>query len=276
MDVLAGIAAARGKGVPGRPGLDRSLVTTGYLLSVPDAKGICAVSVLGSEPIDGVPAVPGDYTAVTSVRVLLDGGRPVQVLGPAGSIPVAAVSGATSTLPPPPAATTSTTVTVSKVILPTVSGTWRVPRASWGRWGDSADVYQGNSGESGQLWGLACYGEQITGLGASAILSATVTLAQNGGSGYSGNWVATVRGCASGTLPGTAPTYLGDTATATLPGAGKDGVAVDCVLPATVREQLRTGTTKSLGLVGAPYGATYGAGRRGNAWALALTYQLTT
>ena len=151
-----------------------------------------------------------------------------------------------------------------------------MPRASWGRWGDSADVYQGNSGESGQLWGLACYGEQITGLGASAILSATVTLAQNGGSGYSGNWVATVRGCASGTLPGTAPTYLGDTATATLPGSGKDGAAVDCVLPATVREQLRTGNIKSLGLVGAPYGATYGAGRRGNAWALALTYQLTT
>lgn len=207
-----------------------------------------------------MPAVPGDYTGITSVRVLLDGGRPVQVLGPAGSIPVAALSGATPALPPPACRDHVDDGDRLEVILPTVPGTWRVPRASWGRWGGSADVYG------------ATLASRVSSGGSPATASRSPAWAPRRscprpspgakrGLGYSGNWVATVRGCASGTLPGTRPTYLGDTATAALPGAGKDGVAVDCVLPATVREQLRTGSTKSLGLVGAPYGSTYGAGR---------------
>lgn len=267
MDVLHHIASNRGKAPGPRPGRDRALTTVGYLLTVPDAKGLCTVSVNGSEPIAGVPATPGTYTGVTAVTVLLDPqGRPVHVLGAAGSLPMV--------LAPAPVATTSTASTATAVILPTQAGTWRVPRASWGRWGDAGDVYQGDSGSSGQLWGLACYGDQITALGASSITSAVVTLVQLG-TGFSATWAARVQGCASGTLPATAPTYTGETATGTMPGASKDGTAVDITLTAAMREGIRTGAIRSLGLTGAAYGATYGAGRRGNAWALALAYTIT-
>lgn len=270
MDVLAAIYDQRGTTPPARAGADTTLIATGYLVTPPTSKNLCTVSVNGSSPIQ-VPAVPGVYTNVSTVRILLHHGAPVQVLGPAGAIPVGG-----SGLPTPPPATTTTVTRASRVVLPQASGTWRVPRAAWGRWGEYADVYQASASDSGQLWGLATYGDQVPALGASTITRAVLSLVQMGTSGISGAWTAVVQGSPAGSLPGTAPTYTGGTVSVSMPGRGYDNQVRTVELTAAMREALRTGSIKGLGLTGSTYGITKGAGRHGQAWALALDYEVTT
>ena len=265
MDVLAAIHANRGTVSP----LSPTWVVAGYLTTAPDADYLCAVSIFGSEPIPGVPATPGTYTGVTTVRVLVQDGRPVHVLGPAGSLPVGGPGG----LPAVPPSTAGQTQTVTRTITPTASGTYRVSRGTWSNWGTTGNVYQGSTTESGQLWGLACYGDTITAIGATSITAATLTLAQNPDTGYTGAWTASVRGSASGSLPSGAPSFAGDTVTVSMPGRGVSGTrTVD--LAANMREALRTGAARSLGLVGAPYGGTLGLGFHGAAWSLSLTCEV--
>ena len=262
MDLLAAIHS--------RPHVERpsvTAVTTGILLVEPDVDYLAVVSVHGSEPIHGVPAVAGAYAGVTTVRVLAVDGRPVQVLGPFGSTSVGVGAGS---IPPPPPESSGATQSVTRVITPTQSGTWRVVRGSWGRWGAAADVYQASTAESGQLWGLACYGDTITSAGFASISRAVLTLAQLG-TGYSDPWVATVRGSASGSLPSSAPTYTGDTVSVTMPGRSAAGQTRTVELAAGMREGLRTGSIRSLGLTGGAYGGTLGLGNHGAAWALSLT-----
>ena len=244
-------------------------VVAGYLLAEPDAQNLCSVSVNRSEPIPGVPAIPGVYAGVTVVRVLMQGGRPVLCLGPAGSIPVADTTPGAVTLPPPPPSTAGQTQTVTRTITPTATGTYRVPRGQWGRWGDAADVYQGSNGDSGQLWGLATYGDSITSAGFVSITSGTLTLAQATHTGLSGAWTATVQGSSS--VPsGGAPSLAGATFTVGMPGRSVAGTR-SAAIPGALLEELRTGAKRSLGLVGAPYGVTLGLGRHGQAWVLSLT-----
>ena len=244
-------------------------VVAGYLIAEPDAQNLCSVSVNRSEPIPGVPAIPGVYAGVTVVRVLMQGGRPVLCLGPAGSTPVGTPDPGTPTIPPPPPTTAGQTKTITRTITPTRTGTYRVPRGMWGRWGDAADVYQGSNGDSGQLWGLATYGDSITAAGFVSITSGTLTLAQATHTGLSGAWTATVQGSSS--VPsGGAPSFSGSTFTIGMPGRSVAGTR-SAAIPGALLEELRTGAKRSLGLVGSPYGITLGLGRHGQAWVLSLT-----
>ena len=274
MDIeLEAIRDLRGQPQQARPGLAAQLVVTGYLISSPDASRRCTVSVLGSDHIAGVPAVSADYTGATAVRILLAGGVPVQVLGPAGIIPVKPSGPVTTpTIPPPPPAPAPQTVSSTRVVMPSASGTWRAMRGAWGRWGVAADTAQGSPDGSGPLTGLACYGDQIVALGASSITRAVLTLVQNPDSGFSTPWAAIVQGSPHAALPGGAPTSSGGTATVTMPGRGR-GTTATIDLPASIREGLRTGTFKGLALVGTAYGSALGAGRHGQAWTLTIDYQ---
>ncbi len=265
-DVLARIHAGRGRERATRPGSDRALVATATLVDYDGTYDLATVSLYGGEAIAGVPAVPSTYTGVTTVRVLLDAGRPVQVLGPAST--TAVPDGTTADTP-----ATEVRTFAGVIVGPVGSGTYRVDRSAWDRWnttsyGGASDVYQAGSAASGVLHGLAWYGDQILNLGAAAITRARLTLVSNG-SGTSATWSATVRGCASGTRPAGAPTYTGSTVSVTVPGYGKAGQAVAVDLDATMCDDLRDGTIKSLGLTAATYGGTYGLGRAPG-WYLSL------
>lgn len=153
--------------------------------------------------------------------------------------------------------------------MPQASGTWRAIRAAWGRWGDAADTSQRHG--SDPLVGLATFGDQIVALGAASITRAVLTLVQSSTSGLSAGWGAVVQGAPHGGIPAGAPTPSGATATIGMPGRG-NGTAASGDLPASLRDALRTGAAKSLALVGSDYGTGVGAGRHGQAWALALSY----
>ena len=271
---LEAIRALRGSAKPARPGSDDTLVTTGYLIAGPGANRRCTISVYGSPQISGVIAASADYTGATAVRVLMDRGRPVQVLGPAGAIPITPSPGGGQSLPPPPPPPAPIIETASRVILPSATGTWRAIRAAWGRWGHAADTAQGNADGSGPLIGLACYGDQVVALGASSITRATLTLVQNPDSGYATPWAAVVQGSPHRSLPAGAPTASGTSTTVPMPGRGR-GTTATADLPADVRNALRTGAVKGFAMNGAAYGSALGAGRHGQAWALTLDYQTT-
>lgn len=269
MDVLAALHARRGL-APAGQAVRRVAVLTGVLSALPDADSLCTVSVYGSEPIEGVPATPNAYTGATTARVLMVDGTPAQVLGPLGSVPI---GGGVGDVAPPGVPQSGGTATVTRAILPSVSGTYRSTRGAWGRWGDADDVYQAGSAQSGPLSGLACYGDQVVAIGAASITRAVLTLVQVG-TGFSLPWSAVVRGSASGSLPAGAPSYAGDSITVGMPGASAGGATRTGELTATMCEALRTGATKSLGLVGVDYGATAGLGTHGAAWALSLTCEV--
>lgn len=168
----------------------------------------------------------------------------------------------------PTTPTTSTTATYQALIRPTVTSTWRVTRGAWDRWNTRGDVYQAGSAASGTLYGLACYGEQLVNLGATSLVSVSLRLVSSGNPG-AGAWSATVQGCASGSLPGSAPSFTGTTQAATVGSAA--GSVTDVALPSGLVTALASGAVKSLGLVGGAYGGTIGS-RRADAWALAVTY----
>lgn len=265
-DVLAAIYERRGSGASPRPGSDDTLRTTAVLVDVDDATYTATVCIWGSPQISGVPAVPSVYTGVTSVQVLLQGGRPVQVLGPASDAELTPAER-------PPAAVASSVRTASRTVSPVGAGTWRTDSAAWDRHnGATKPVYQGTytrPGVSRPLRGLAWYGDQVTALGASTITKATLTVVSNGSPG-DGAWTATIQGCASGSRPAGAPTFTGDTFTVSVPSAA--GGRVTVAIPSSVREAMRTGAVRSLGLVGSPYGGTTSTPP---SWSIAFDYEVT-
>ena len=272
-DVLDVIAAQRTESAPSRHGRDASSIRVGMLLSQPDADGQCEVSVLGS-PAIALPAAPSTYVGVTTVHVLMDSetGRPLMVLAPAGTI-----SASDPVPPPPPPPLAPTTQLVSgRVVAPTVSGTWRASRAAWDRWNAPSDVYQAGSSTSGTLSGIACYGDQIVNLGASKIERAQLVLISSGNA-LVPSWVANVAGSPHGSLPASAPSFLGTAATpVTVPGYGSDGARAIVDLSAAMREDLRTGASRALGLTSTgTYGGTRGV-RDSQSWVLVLDYMVTT
>lgn len=146
------------------------------------------------------------------------------------------------------------------LIRPTWSGTWRTG-SGWDRWnitryGGRSDMYQGNAYGSGVLVGLATYGDQIVGLGASTITSITarVVLSNNAGTPQ-------LQGSPSGTQPAGVPSVSGATAS----GFG------DVALPSTVCESMRTGALKGLVTNGATYVAIRGTSLA-DGMALTVTY----
>ena len=277
IDVLGAIARQAGQAPPPRLGSDSTTTMVAVLVSPPDASYIARVSILGSEPIP-LPAVTSAYVGVTTVHILFDAatGRPVMVLGPAGaptvdSLPPPAVPPPTT----PSGGTQPVTRTVTgRAVLPTATGTWRAARSAWDRWNVAGDIYQAGSASSGPLSGIACYGDQVTALGASKITRAVLTLVSSG-AGLTSSWTAGVTASPHGSLPATAPTFLPTPATTvTVAGHGHDGEAAYVEVSPAILEDLRTGTARALGL---PASGTYG-GTRGirdsRSWTLSLDYEV--
>ena len=262
MDVLAEIHRNRGTAPGPRPGSDRTPVVVARLLTEPDADNRCTISLPNSDPLV-VPAVPSTYTGVTSVYVTMQDGKPIVVTAPAGTPTFSADA--------PTGDPVVTTVT-GRVITPTVSGTWRATRSAWDRWNDATDVYQAGSTASGALSGIACYGTQITALGATDITRAVLTLVSNGHPN-AGAWTASIKGAAHASLPGSAPTLAATSTSVSVPSA--DGGVVSVELDATTRGNLRTGTWVALGLAASgTYGGTRGT-RDSRGWVLSLDYTVT-
>lgn len=238
---------------------DRRMWTVGQLLGVDTAANRLLVSVDGS-PSVALPFVPGAYDGITTVFVLRDpdgSGAGQMVLGPCYSMP--------EPPPPPPPqddpAQPPALVTQTVTVRPTWSGTWRVVRSAWDRWntdryGGRSTLYQGSAYGSGDLIGLAVYGEQLVSLGATEITRVVVSTPLATGSGD-----ATVQGSPHGSKPSGAPTVSGATA------SGASAVELD----ASVREAMRTGSVKGLATVGASYRGTYGTSKA-NGMSLAVTY----
>lgn len=247
-------AAAQVPGV--RPGGSTSIHAIAQLLGIDTVAQRAAVSIDGSQPMT-LPYLPGAYAGITTVLVLvnpLEGGRAVYVLGPVGTQAPELVP----LIPPaPPASTTATAV-----ILPIWSGTWRSVRSAWDRWnvgsyGGRSDLYQGNAYGSGPLRGLAVYGDQIVNLGATSILSASVTLVRSNNAG-----LPRVQGSPSGDpAPAGPPSSSGST---------YEGVG-DVELGPDLCEDLRTGAAKGLALVGPQYVGVFGTSRA-DGMALKITY----
>ena len=214
---------------------------------VADGGRTVSVSVLGSAPI-ALPGAPSTWTGVRTANVLLDPdtGRPVYVLGPApdpsGRIPYTA----------PGAADATATIPRTTVITPVWSGTYRAGRG-WDQWnptryGGRSDLYQGATGASGRLTGLADYGDAIPALAPTAITEATLTLTGNNPDQPA--FTAVVRAAAR-TPDGPAP--AGPTATTALTGAATIRLDITALAAALV-------DGAGLALVGDDYGGVRGVG----------------
>ncbi len=229
-----------------RPGADRTRVAVAAVTGVAAGGRIVSVSVLGSAPI-ALPAGPSTWTGVSTANVLLDPdtGRPVYVLGPAPAP-------ATPIPPTPPGAGAPIALTRAAVITPAWAGTHRAGRGwdQWntGRYGGRSDLYQGATGASGRLTGLADYGDAIPALAPTAITEATLTL--TGNNPDQSTFTIVVRAAAR-TPDGPAPT--GPTTAAALTGAATIQVDVTALAAG-----LMAGA--ALALVGDDYGGVLGAG----------------
>lgn len=228
------------------------VTVTAQLLTVDGVTQRAAVSIDGSSavtlPFAGAAA---DYTGITTVLLVCnptEGGRAVFVLAPVG----------TQVDPPvaPAAASSAAAVATVGVV---GSGTWRASRGAWDRYtggdGHVTDLYQGPAASGGDtLLGWCGYGDQIVGLGATSITGVTVVVTRVG-TGATGGVALTVQGSPSGTRPGGAPGYSGETASVTLARGATGSIA----LTAAMCEALRTGAAKGLCLVGGAYAGAKGA-----------------
>lgn len=252
--------------VGARPGSLTDVHGVALLTAIDAGTARATVSFRGSQPFK-LPfmGAAADYAAADTVLVLcnpLEGGRAVFVLGPIGQVDDAV----SDSVPDAPASTATATAT----IVPTWSGTWRVDRAAWDRWnidryGGRSDLYQGDDYGSGTLIGLATYGDQIVNLAATSIASAVLTVQRNGSGGSA---AVTVQGAPHASRPAGAPSPSGTTASsAVLSATGKGSISLD----SAQREALRTGSAKSLALVGATYAGVFGTSRA-DGMALVITY----
>lgn len=189
----------------------------------------------------------------------------VRANGTAGSSAYSAESSITYSADPPPS---PVLVTRTTTITPTWSGTWRETRSEWDRWntnryGGRSTLYQGNAFGSGDLTGLAVYGNQVSSLNAVEITKMELTLR---GAGVE---AGTVRGQGSsnGSKPSGAPNVTGATFTGNPGESGKDVVP----LPTTVREAFRTGAVKGIATNGSAYTAVRGTSAA-EGMALRITY----
>lgn len=230
-----------------RQGADRAQVAVGVVTSVTAGGRRVGVSVLGSAPIN-LPAAPSTWTGVKTALVLIDPdtSRPVYVLGPApaptGLVPHTA----------PGADYEETKATRTTTITPIWSATHREGRG-WDRWntsrfGGPSDLYQGTSGASGRLQGLALYGDAVPALAATTITSATLTLIGNNPDQKSFN--VTVQ-AATHSPRGPVPVGAGLTATVTGDRPTRMGLS-------SATAALLTGA--GLALTGAAYGGVLGTG----------------
>jgi len=227
-------------------GLDTTVQVTGIVSSLNPTTNRLLVSIYGSDPIP-MEFASGSYTPgemVDVARTYVGGVVKFFVRGRTGGTPAV-------TLPTvPPAA--STTATATTVIVPQWSGTWRVARSAYDRWNESrssyggrSTLYQGDGYGSGQLFGLALYGDQIKNLGATTITAMTLTV-RDAGLAIGSRPAMEIR-AATNTDSSGIPSPTGVTMTAPALASGAVGaVAVD----ASLFDAFRTGAIKALTTVG--------------------------
>lgn len=237
--------AAQGA-IPGA--IDTTTKVIGIVASLDATANRLLVSVQGSDPIP-MTFTPNSYTAGEMVMVTRDtraGILNFHVDGRTGGTP----GGTLPTVPP----AAGTTVEATALIVPEWSGTWRVDRGAYDQWnaaraeyGGRATLYQGAhpTAGSGQLYGLALYGDQIANLNAIAITAMELTLRDGGwpGSPRPGMQIrAATNVDASGAPSPTGVTMTGPTlakgAVGTLP------------IDASLLNDFRTGALKALATVG--------------------------
>ena len=220
---------------------------------------LATVTVFGSNY--SVPFSGGTYTAQQRVWIELDSwGVPFRMDG--FSPESTPTTGPTA----PGAGGGSGTAQATVSIGAQWSGTWRASRSAYDRYnadrpeyGGRSTLYQGQIGSSSTLTGIAVYGDQLVNLGATSFDRIQVAVRPVGASGASGD--AVLQGTAQATAYPGAPAPGGDTAT----GLGW----VD--LPASMRENFRTGASKGLVTVGGNYQAVAGAGN-GDGMLMVVTY----
>ena len=254
-----------------QPAGDSSLVATAMLLQTETSCLSCWISLLDGDPVK-LPCQPGSYDGITTVSVLMQGGKPVHVLGPAG-VPVVDSDSKDSAKGQIANPMPKLTMIRGKSIRPAWSGTWRASRGAYDRWntgthGGRSDLYQGSNRSSGALQGVAVYGNSFVNLKAVEITRMTVTLVPNGSIGAGLSVPVTLQAVSGGGAPSGAPSLIGSTVQSPSLQAGK---ATSVALPGSVRELFRTGQAGGLAVVGGQYQGVRGTSHPAG-MALALDY----
>lgn len=266
LDLARGADAAQGE-IPSTLDITRQL--TGIVSSVDTPRNRLWVSVQGSNPI-AMEYAAGSYTPGEMVDVdrdTLAGVLKFYVRGRTGGTP-----GGTLPTVPPAAPTTVAAVTV---VAPTWSGTWRQTRydnwnATRAAYGGRATLYQGDGFGSGQLYGLALYGNQIRDLNAIAITAMELTL-RDASMAIPSRPTMDVR-AATNTDASGAPAPTGVTMTGPALGVGAVGsLAIDASLLAS----FRTGALQALATVGVGTGEYNAVRGTSDADGMALTVNYT-
>ncbi len=244
LDHLSEVAAVRG------PRRQRSLTVSAYLVSITGS--VATIKLWGSDPIP-VPAIPGQYDGIRTVWVAVEDGRPTLVYGPTTATPP--TNPQADPAPDPQAGDLSV---VSTVVTPTWSGTYQATRNDYGSYGYSTPGYpyslmQGSRGGSGALTGIATYGNKVKGLSAIEITKAVLVLV----SAHWEDFTPVIQGAAQASKPSGAPTLVGSAQTGPLL---PDGKVRELALDSSIREDLRTGSARSLCTVGGQHGAVRGRG----------------
>lgn len=204
-------------------------------------------------------------------------GRHLLALGPV--VPTSVARPAPAPLPAPLSLTQRRlfppeTVTRTVTVHPTWTGTYR-PGYGWGAWSTPGDggpstLYQGTGPGSGQLVGLATYGNRITALDAETITSATVLIRRaSTGANQPVRRRVILQGAEHPSQPAGGPEPAGPRVAAR-PVA--DTYAVP--LPAELTEAMRTGQVRSLAAVGDTYTAIRGTSSP-DGMSLRITYTRT-
>ncbi|WP_291378858.1 hypothetical protein [Demequina sp.] len=225
---------------------DASQLKPGILIDVDTGTNRVQVSVDGSSGV-WIPYLAGSYTVGDMVWVFRE-----QLPGASGMICLGRVGGTPGVTLPDAPNEGATTETAVATILPTWTGTWRVVRNAYDRWnaeraeyGGRATLYQGDGFGSGQLYGLALYGNQIKDLGATSIESITLTLRD--ASLASAPGPAMVIRAATNTNASAAPAATGATMN---PAPLAKGAVTTLALDGTLLESFRTGALQALATVG--------------------------
>jgi hypothetical protein len=230
------------------PGMDGKQLVTGILVDIDTGTNRALVSYDGSPGV-WMTFTDGAYTEGEMVQVIRSihaGIAEVHCLGPVGGtpgvpLPTAPGEGATST-------------TAVATIAPIWTGSWRSSKSRYDDWnvsrseyGGRATLYQGSGFGSGEMIGLALYGDLIKNLGATSIQSITIAL-RDASLALSSRPAMEFQAATNADTSGS-PARTGAVMTAAALGKGEAGsLAVD----ASLLEGFRTGTYKAL--------ATHGAG----------------
>lgn len=239
---------------------------------------LCTLSAIDTTAVRGtvswqgvtysLPYIAATYSAGAQVWVQLDPstfGTPYLIVGPAALPPPPAVQPAPQ-VAPQAAATVTSTVTV----FPEWSGSYRTDQGRWNQWNVGTNgvdaLWQGSGYGASGLQGLATYGNRVTDLGATSIVSIQPTLRGANANAASYPLIA-VQGSALAAQPSGAPSGAGDTVTGN---PGQSGVDTP-YLTVNMCNGFQSGAYRGLILVGTGYGAVRGTGSA-DGMALNITY----